>query len=347
MNEQIINDNFIKRNSLSLIIAIPVIIAILIFAGVYFGFADLEKESQRHIMLGAWTEGLFDGTNKTLHPEKLLEFEKLVDKKMEIAHYYIGWEVLAKPELITQFETLRANSWQPMLNVNPYYFPEGCPASEVPLYKEIADGRCDDFLHNAGKNLANVKQPFFFVFAWEMNNGNNEWSVTKSGSSNNDFVAAWRHMHDIFKQEGATNVVWVFNPNVPEEAISPYKSIYPGDEYVDWVGLDGYNWGTTQKWSEWVDFVGVFKAAYDKITGIAPAKPVMLAEVNTTDQGGNKANWYKDMFIKYIPNYFPAIQAVVIFNEDKTKVENVNWKVDVTPESLEGFKQAIQTKYYK
>ena len=104
------------------------------------------------------------------------EFEKLIDKKVSLAHYYIGWESLSNPDLVTQFDTLRSHGWDPILNVNPYYFPE-CPVTDLPLYQAIAEGKCDDFLHAAGKNLKNVKEPFYLLFAWEMNNDHNEWSV--------------------------------------------------------------------------------------------------------------------------------------------------------------------------
>ncbi len=299
----------------------------------------------RKIALGAWTEGLFDAHTQTLHPDKLLDFEQMIDKKVSIAHFYRGWEALIDPNLMVELDILRANKWEPMLNVNPYYFSE-CPASQVPLYRAIADGQCDEFLHKAGKNLSSAKEPFYLLFAWEMNNYPNEWSISHTGSTASDFVAAWRHVHTIFKEENATGVRWVFCPNIPDVEEFPYNDIYPGDAYVDWIALDGYNWGTTQSWSQWNSFAGVFTAPYNKITSIAPSKPLMIAEVNTTDRGGNKASWYKDMFVNQIPHNFPKVQAVILFNEDRSKQENVNWKIDVSKEALEEFSSSINTKNY-
>jgi mannan endo-1,4-beta-mannosidase len=85
-------------------------------------------------------------------------------------------------------------------------------------------------------------------------NGNWEkWSPANNGSTPDPaaFVAAWRHVHDLFVQNGATNVVWVWCPNatdVPNATSAPWNhwtNYYPGDTYVDWVGIDGYNWGNT------------------------------------------------------------------------------------------------------
>ncbi len=321
------------------------ILAISIFLFIIVGFF-YQAAPQRRIMFGAWTEGLYDAKTKKLHPEKLVEFEKLIDKKVAIAHYYRGWESFTDPNLITEFEILQERGWMPMLNTNPYYFSE-CPPTELPLYKAIAEGKCDAFLHKAGKNLSKVKKPFYLVFAWEMNNKDLEWSLAYSGSSPQDFVAAWRRVHTIFRQEKANNIVWVFCPNTQDNTSVSYSDIYPGDAFVDWTGIDGYNWGTTQSWSQWSSFSGTFTSSYDHLVRIAPDKPMMLAEVNTTDKGGNKGEWYQDMFTKQVPYNFPQIKAVVVYNEDRSKKEKVNWKIDVTKESLEAFISAIHTKFYQ
>lgn len=298
----------------------------------------------RRVSVGAWTEGLYDPVHKTLHPEVLERFEKLIGKHVSIAHYYRGWESLADPGLITEFATLRARGWEPMLNVNPYFFSQ-CSAGGKTLYRAIADGQCDQFLHAAGRNLKNVKKPFYLLFAWEMNNPALEWSIVRTGSKPVDFIAAWRRIHTIFKQEKATNIIWVFAPNTQDASVS-YDRVFPGSSYVDWVGLDGYNWGTTQPWSHWQSFAEVFSASYGQLIRLAPDKPMMLAEVNTTDQGGDKGAWYVEMFTKQIPYNFLRIRAVVVYNEDRTRTEHVNWKVDITPESLKGFTTGISNRIY-
>jgi hypothetical protein len=321
-----------------------IIVLTLIITGVLYSVYSALP--QRSIVLGAWTEDLYDAPTQKLQPEKLLEFESAIDRKVTIAHYYRGWESLIDPYILTEFEILRSNGWQPMINVNPYYFSE-CPASDLPLYKAIAEGQCDAFLHKAGKNLSNIKDPFYLLFAWEMNNKDLEWSVVATGSSGQDFVMAWQRIHTIFEEEGATNVIWVFCPNTGDKTSISYKDIYPGDEYVDWTGIDGYNWGTTQSWSQWSSFSGVFTSSYRNMTAIAPDKPMMIAEVNTTDQGGDKGAWYKDMFLEEIPYKFPQIKAVIIYNEDRTAQEKVNWKVDINKNSLDAFKDSVDSKFYK
>ncbi|HVZ67508.1 MAG TPA: glycosyl hydrolase [Patescibacteria group bacterium] len=326
---------------------IPKVIFIFITIVLILGgsYTLLNNHPHQEILLGAWTQGFYDANQKKLNPQKLLDFESLTKKKYSIAHYYRGWESFIDPTLVKEFSLLRKNGWTPMLSSNPYYFSD-CPVQTESIYKSIAEGKCDEFLNKAGENLKKINKPFYLAFAWEMNNKDLEWSVPYTGSSPQDFVDAWRHIHDMFEKHGAKNILWVFCPNIPDVPHPSYKDLYPGDKYVDWTCLDGYNWGTTQSWSKWTSFTDIFGSSYQTISDIAPGKPLMIGEVNTTDVGGNKAGWYGDAF-RDIPYNFPNIKAVVIFNEDKSKQENVNWRVDVSKDSLNSYISAIKPAIYK
>jgi len=296
----------------------------------------------RVVYFGMWTQGFFDPSSGTLHPEVLKAVEDKIGKRAAIAHYYRGWEELDSAGLLAEIEIIYSNGWRPMISANPYFF-DRCSSGGLPFYRAIAQGRCDDYLKSVGRNLKQFAKPLFLRFAWEMNVGSMEWEIGRTGSSNEDFKAAWRKIHDVVYAEGATNVLWVFAPDVGN---LNYADIYPGDAYVDWIALDGYNWGTTQPWSQWHTFSQVFSSAYRQITSVSANKPLMLSEVNTTDVGGDKAGWYKDMLSDQIPNNFPAIKAVVFYNENRESKENVNWVIDVSAESLNSFSQNIKNEIY-
>jgi len=72
------------------------------------------------------------------------------------------------------------------------------------------------------------------------------WSEQVNGNHPSQFVQAWQHVHDIFTKLGVTNVTWVWSPNVEYGGSIPLSELYPGSNYVDWVGIDGYNWSTVQ-----------------------------------------------------------------------------------------------------
>jgi len=335
-----------QKDRLLMISVASVILFAFFFTSLIFGQISYAPIRKTRILFGAWTQGLFDSKTQKLHPEKLIQFEQLVHKKMSLAHYYIGWEALADPSLIDQFNTINSHGWEPVLNINPYYF-SGCPATSLPLYRAIAQGYCDTFLEKAAKNLQREKHPFFLLFAWEMNNEQNTWSITMTGSTPGDFKAAWQHVYSLFKKEQVTNIVWVFCPNVPDNKTMSYQEFYPGDAYVDWIGLDGYNWGTTQKWSRWESFTEIFHGSYVALTKLAKGKPVMIAEFNTTDKGGNKADWYTKVLTSEISSSFPKVNALLIFNEDRTRQEHVDWRVDVNRNALEAFSEGIRSVLYQ
>ncbi len=303
--------------------------------------------NNRNVYLGFWTEGLWDDSTKSLNPERLKNLENKIGKKAAIAHYFRGWQHLGNENEVAKELTYISNSgWTPMISTNPYFFDE-CPSNGKTLYKAISEGDCDTYLHKIGKSLSKVEKPFFLRFAWEMNVDSMEWSVNRTNSSPEEFINAWRRFHTILKEEKVKNVIWVFSPQVESPTTTDIAKLYPGDAYVDWVGLDGYNWGTTQSWSTWQDFHSVFFDSYNKLANIAPTKPFMLAEVNTVSSGGDQGNWYRAMLSDEIPNVFTNIDAIVFFEDNKSAQEGVTWQIDITPESLNAFKKAISNSIYK
>lgn len=297
------------------------------------------------VYFGAWTEGLWNDPALTLNPSKLSELQNKIGKKAAIAHFYTGWSNLTNSALISQLNVVKANGWRPMISTNPYFF-DRCVSNGKNIYKATMDGDCDGFLADTAKNLKSYGSPVFLRFAWEMNIDSMEWSIQKTGSTPAEYVQAWRRFHDIAVREGATNILWVFSPNIITPTSISYSSLYPGSGYVDWTGLDGYNWGTTQSWSKWESFSTVFRNSYNSLLSVAPGKPMMIAEVNTTDVGGDKSAWYTDALSVQIPNNFPQIKAIVFYNENRSAKEGVNWLIDISPQSLEAFSKFIQNPTY-
>lgn len=291
------------------------------------------------IYLGMWTEGFWDDSKKELHTEKLKNLEATVEKKMAIAHYYRGWEYLKDSELINELNSISANGWRPMLSVNPYFF-KGCLVEKKSIYKAIGDGDCDEFLNDAAKNLNNFSQPFFLRFAWEMNIPEMEWGMKRSYSTPEEFISAWRRFYQLLKNNGNNNIIWVFSPNVATPNSIPFAKLYPGNEYVDWIGLDGYNKGTAESGGKWLTFDQVFRNSYLELTSIAPNKPMMIAEVNSENRGGDKGAWYENALNEATLSQYPQLQAIVFYNENRIS-EGFNWLIDITKNSFLSFKLAI------
>jgi hypothetical protein len=120
-----------------------------------------------------------------------------------------------------------------------------------------------------------------------------------NGNSPQLFTQAWRRMHDVFTQQGATNVKWVWSPlqeDVPQTNANRFERYYPGRAYVDVFALDGYNFGANfPHFRGWRSFRTIFSDAYRRMLRMGP-QPVWVAEVGSAAEGGNKAAWVRDMF---------------------------------------------------
>jgi hypothetical protein len=120
--------------------------------------------------------------------------------------------------------------------------------------------------------------------------------------------------------------------------------MYPGDAYVNWTGLDGYNVD-----DPWSTFASRFSATYNLITGtIASSKPMMIGEVGSTESGGSKAAWITDMF-SALPVSFPKIRGLLwdeVFSGGGP-FGATDWPIDSSSTSETAFTSGIANSVYR
>jgi beta-mannanase len=120
------------------------------------------------------------------------------------------------------------------------------------------------------------------------------WSEVDRRDPPGPYVNAWRRVHDVFAQARADNVSWIWSPNVPFPQTTDLASLYPGDDYVDAVALDGYNWSTVLAQTTWQSFNANLSAGIDELRELT-SRPILIGEVASAEQGGDKAAWVRDM----------------------------------------------------
>lgn len=204
-------------------------------------------------------------------------------------------------------------------------------------YKQIANGSMDAYLIKYATNAKNFGKPVWLRPFHEMNGNWYPWAGTAAGNTPADFIAAWRHVRTIFKNAGATNVKFVWSPNadsVPNTTANAIGKYWPGESYVDSIGIDGYNFGTTT--STWRSFSSVMGPAYKAVTALSATKPIFIAETGCGTTGGDKAAWISNMF-KVIPTTYPRIIGVTWFNANKER----DWRIESSTASLNAFKTGI------
>jgi hypothetical protein len=198
----------------------------------------------------------------------------------------------------------------------------------------IIHGRWDGYFRRFARDARAAKDIIYYRFGYEMNGDWMPW-----GEQPEKFAKAWKRAWRIFKEEKASNVRWVFSPNVVwddrtvEKDIAPY---YPGDRYVDVVGLDGYNFGDGHSRNhKWRSFEEVFKVSLDGLKRHYPGKELWITEIGCAE-GPGKAAWIQDFFTRF--NSDPEIRVFMWFNEDKKYAGEPNWRFDSDMDSLEKFR---------
>ncbi len=248
----------------------------------------------------------------------------------------------------TPFDTIRSNGAIPMLSWSSESTPAQLSEPDYTLGALIS-GRYDAYIRQFAEAAKQWGHPFFLRFDWEMNGNWFPWAEGVNGNTAGQYVQAWRHVHDIFTSVGATNTNWVWCPNVdPTHAWTDLSELYPGDAYVDWTCLDGYNDGTAPAGPfGWQTFDQLYQSTYAQITSqIAPSKPMLIGEVGSTEDGGSKAGWISNM-LSELPTKYPKIHGMVYFEQDQTTDQGVyHWPVETSQSSINAFAQGISNPAY-
>jgi beta-mannanase len=244
----------------------------------------------------------------------------------------------------TPLENVRQHGSIPVVSWNSQSIPSSLNEPDYQL-SDVISGRFDNYIREWATKAKQWGHPFFLRFDWEMNGNWFPWSEGVNGNKTGEFVAAWRHVHDIFAAVGATNATWVWCPNVDwQNNLQAMNTQYPGDAYVDWIGLDGYNWGTNpNRPGQWKTFGQIYHSSYRYLTEtVAPTKPMMIGEVASSEYGGSKATWIKEMLTQ-VPTEYPKIRALLWFDKYDSSMD---WPIETSSSATNAFAEGIQNPAY-
>jgi hypothetical protein len=272
-------------------------------------------------------------------------FESHAGKNISLLALGSDWGSSSNTFPTDAMSTIRSHGSIPFYNWASMTTGGGATESAYQL-SDIINGAYDSYITKFAQDAKAWGHPFFLRFDWEMNlMGTYPWVETVNGNSTGQYVKMWRHVHDIFTKVGAYNVTWVWCPNAEYSgSLKPLTSLYPGDSYVDWTCIDGYNWGTNPwKPNVWQTFSEVFGPTYSNVTStVAPSKPLVIGETASTEYGGSKASWITDMLGTQLPKYFPKIKAFLWFNWNDT----ADWPIETSSSAQSAFASGIKSSYY-
>lgn len=290
------------------------------------------------------------GLYQNVFPDDLSAVRDFADRTghpLSIVHWYAIWGGWQSQFNAAQLQAITALGAIPMITWEPWT-GSGTDAAWS-LRAAILSGAHDDYIATWASGLAAYGGPVLFRFAHEMTNQPDyPWAVGVNGNTEVEYIGAWRHVRDIFDRYPTSNVRWVWSPQMLGEAsqethASCYASVYPGDDLVDWLGLDAYNTGTALDWGSprWRSLREVLSTPYAAITGLSN-KPVILAEVGSSESGGSKSEWISSALRTELAQ-FPRIQALVWFDIAKEDA----WTVRSSPAAFAAWISAARLPAFR
>jgi beta-mannanase len=261
--------------------------------------------------------------------DEVAEIASAVGRRPEMVLWF---EDFAAGPPVREIRRVTATGAMPVVTWEPWVWRTDRQRDADALMPQIAAGEHDAHLTAWADALAGTQSPVMIRLAHEFNGDWYPWSPT-GGTSSEVYVDAWRHVHDLFQVREATHVQWMWAPDAANSTDHALEAWYPGDAYVDIIGIDGYNWGITQPWSRWMPPTEIFAPTLGEVRQIAD-KPVLIAEVGCAEAGGDKAHWIGE-FVEWLTA--EDVTGFVWFEHDK----ETDWRIRSTPRSAAAMAAAL------
>lgn len=281
------------------------------------------------------------------HPHRIGEYNYLsninpietqLNHKFEFLMTYSDFNKKIDPEDVKQ---IYADNRIMMFTMQPWL--NGDRDSNI-ILPQIIQGDYDSYIRNWAQSLKAVENPVFVRFANEMNGDWDPWCAWFFAKDTDLYKEAFKRVKLIFEEEGAYNALFVWNPH--DRSYPDYKwnnphLYYPGGEFVDWVGLTGYNNGTSFEGDVWREFSNIYFPLYNEYMEYYGDKPFMITEFSCNEVGGNKENWIRNGFTNFAA--MPNIKMAVWFD----KVDMLwQYPIDSSQGSLNAFRESLQNPYF-
>lgn len=279
-------------------------------------------------------------------------FKSSSDKKLGVIHFFQpfavdGGNTQNQYPSVVRINKVIQEGYIPMITLEDHFVNTNPRVKQPNLYS-IVEGHFDPFFRLWAKQIKQVEGTVLLRILHEFNGDWYPWCSINNDKNPLMVVKAYRHIHDIFKEEQVKNVKFIWCPNstsFPQEKWNFIMDAYPGDEYVDCVGLDIYN-GAGKGLPVWRSFRKEAIENYFILTQQLPQKPLFVCETSSrererSESGQNKAEWIRDMS-KAISSDMSKVKLLTWFNEKST------FKINTSPEAENAYAVFIwKNEYFK
>ncbi len=284
----------------------------------------------------------------------LLDLEEKVDYQFDFALHYVnlnhGFPLEEMTKMYNEDGKITELTLQISNHANGDLFGKN-------LNFDLYDGLLDEEIRAFARDAKAFGHPFLFRLNNEMNSDWVNYSGVAALSDPEIFIENWRRIYRIFDEEGVDNAIWIFNPNAedcPPNHWNSYISYYPGDDYVQMIGMTGYNTGTYYEelyHEKWRTFDEIYQEPYDKYMKLFSKFPFIITEFASSSVGGDKVAWINDMF-QSITKY-ENVKMALWWSSADYDMRPETYKqlarpyfLDETPETTEAFKNGLKN-YFK
>jgi endoglucanase len=329
----------------------PLLVAFLLLASTMLAGCALIPRMDRHglialekgrPMVGAWL-----GSWPTPGNPVIDKFEGETGARLDLVDVYLDWStpvanVTYTLRNIAEHGALPVLTWEAqtittqdiLAGTRSLPLRDGRTLTIDQYVGEFATGVC--------RSARLSHQPVLIRMLHEMNGNWFAWGIgyEQGGhhpNSDESYKRAWVKLHDAFTSRcgNAVRFVWAVNHFSKGDGTS-FLGTYPGDAYVDLVGIDGYNWGSRASWG-WQDFDAIFDEGLCALQA-GTTKPILIAEVGSSESGGSKSQWIHDLVTNVAAR--DRLRGFVWLNTAKYEVQidgMMDWNVESSKSSLNEF----------
>lgn len=318
-----------------IIFSLLVLSIVLIYPTIYIGQSIIEiRDKDKYIKLGFVVE------NNTLYNLKIIE--KKIDRKADA--FQIFQKITEEPK-IAEIQEAIDRGYIVLIALEPWngYVIDGNYTKYEPL--AITNGSIDEDIarwDRAFKSLKYKKGDLVIRVGHEVNGDWYPWGAFWKNNTMESSTEEYRYIISRLRDERLLRL-WSLNRKTfgYEGEWQPYEKFYPGDKYVDIIGISSYN----RKEDQWMNFSYLYGTIYKDVSRFN--KPIWIAEMSSISIGGDKAEWIRDSFDQ-IRNNYTKIEAVFWFNENKIfQGELKDWQFDSTDASGITFREVVKKENMK
>jgi hypothetical protein len=343
-----------------------VYIAILLFTLAFSGTASAASMKVVPPAVGAYHGAYadFGATEDEVTELKIQSFDSLAKKKLAWAYSSNHWlnGVIAFPK--ASVEACRLHGTVPYLRLQPWSEMEQYRADPIFSMQAFIDGKFDAPLRQWARDARDSNSPIMIEFGPEVNGYWFPWNGKWNGGAKRDgygdplipdgperFRDAYRHLIDLFRAEGANNITWVLHVDAqwdPEEEWNQVKYYYPGDNYIDWIGVSVF--GAQLPTHNWIEFAPLLKGFLKQVDEATTTKPILISEYGVIEKPsspGLKAKWIKDALTSIESGQFPRVRGVTYWNSAGW-LENgaASFLINTSLSSLQAYQTAIASPFW-